>query len=87
MTNDQIDPDDKPPYVSDTFWRDPITVADRLRWAREHWLRDNTQPRDLDSLLNRAADTLDNTVPKHWRTIAALEAVMLIVLAIVDQFR
>lgn len=68
---------------SPSFEYDPITVADRLRWAREHWKADNSQPRDLDGLLLRAAETLERTVPCRWRTIAAFEALLLLILGIV----
>lgn len=61
---------------------DPLTVADRLRWAREWWKEDHRQPADLDKLLLRAAETLERTVPAHWRVIAVLEAVVLIVAAV-----
>lgn len=61
---------------------DPITVAEHLRWSREHWKRDNTQPRDLDKLLLRAAETLDLTVPSYWRLFAVVEAFALLVLAV-----
>lgn len=64
---------------------DPVNVAERLRWSRHHWLEDNTQPRDLDSLLERAAETLEKTVPSFWRAIAVVEAVALIVAAIILQ--
>lgn len=62
------------------FRYDPITVADRLRWARAHWQQDNRQPRDLDDLMLRAAETLERTVPKHWRTVATIQAVLMIVI-------
>jgi hypothetical protein len=26
-----------------------------LRWAKNHWKRDNTQPRDMDEMLERTA--------------------------------
>lgn len=26
-----------------------------LRWAKSHWKRDNTQPRDMDEMLERTA--------------------------------
>lgn len=61
---------------------DPLTVADRLRWAREWWKTDNSQPRDLGDLLLRAAETLERTVPSHWRVLAVIEAVALLVAAI-----
>lgn len=71
--------------MSDMLRHDPINVAERLRWARAHWREDNSQPRDLDGLLERAAETLDKTVPSFWRIIAAIEAVALIITAIVLQ--
>lgn len=58
---------------------DPITVAERLRWATEHYKADCSQPRDLADLMLRAAETLERAVPKHWRTIATVEAVLLII--------
>lgn len=61
---------------------DPITVAERLRWAREWWREDHSQPADLDALLLRAAQTLERTVPSHWRMFAVLEAFGILILAI-----
>lgn len=66
---------------------DPLTVADRLRWAREWWQEDHRQPADLGNLLLRAAETLERTVPKRWRTIAVVEAVLLIIFAIAPTFQ
>jgi len=61
---------------------DPITVADRLRWAREHYMNDPTQPRDLSDLLLRAAETLERTVADFWRAFAAIEAFGILALCI-----
>jgi len=61
---------------------DPLTVSERLYWALEHWKQDHAQPRDLDRLLLRAARTLETCRPGWWMWVAAGEAVLLIVCAI-----
>lgn len=66
---------------------DPAHVAYLLRWSRHHWQVDNTQPRDLDDLLERAAETLDRTVPSYWRVFAVAQSLALIGLAILDTLR
>ena len=61
---------------------EPIMLADRLRWAREHWKEDPTQPRDLDALLLRAAETLEASVPNFWRAFAVIEAFAVLALCL-----
>jgi hypothetical protein len=64
--------------MTDSTQYDPGHVAYLLRWARVRWQVDNSQPRDLDNLLERAAHTLDLTVSAHWRIAAVVEAVALV---------
>jgi hypothetical protein len=59
---------------------DAAAVADRLRWAVE-WVKAEQPPDDLPDLMLRAAAALERSASKHWRTIAAIEAVVLVVVA------
>lgn len=70
-----------------TLRHDPVNVAERLRWAAAHWREDNEQPRDLDGLLIRAAETLERTVPSIWRVFAVMLALGVIAIAVAEQFR
>lgn len=45
---------------------DRRNIARLLRWSRERWLYDNTQPRDLDELMLEASDALDKSVSQWW---------------------
>lgn len=45
---------------------DRKNIARLLRWSRERWLHDNTQPRDLDQLMLEASDALDKSVSRWW---------------------
>lgn len=52
---------------SDALYHDPVHVRELLMWARAHWQEDHTQPQDLDDLLERAAETLEDCVPSFWK--------------------
>lgn len=68
------------PYETryDPLRHDPVQVAHTMRWARMHYRDDPTQPRDLGDFMLRAAETLEHCVPKHWRVIAVIEAIVLV---------
>lgn len=63
---------------SDLRYYDPVSVSNALRRARFWWIADPTQPRDLDDLLERAAEALGELVPFYWRLFAILEAIVLL---------
>lgn len=57
---------------------DPVTEAEHLLWASEHYVLYYKIPATLATSLKHAAATLQHCVPRGWRTIAALEALLLL---------
>jgi hypothetical protein len=65
-----------------SLYTDFVSLARRLRWSREHWKHDPTQPVDLDTLLTQAADAMDTAVSKIWLYVALAEAVIVLALIV-----